>query len=374
MVTFILMIAVFSFIVAEEPSLDEQIPIKNEAPNFDAEMNEVPSIETADDSTVDAKEDSMNASSNSDSLEAYPDKGEMGELPKDHYEIKQTDHDVSVEMKKNDNDSINSDDALQVEIDSISLNENSTFSDTNLTVAKDGNITTTTLNTLENAEEVNATSNVTSSKPTIRWPCNPLSNSSIMKFLKRGNETMMTNFSSVLIINNETTLGHLISAMNRTKVCGLLLFYSPYCEFCTALAPLYNAVGRSFSDILIMAADAQNVMGISARYGIVGIPTVLFFHNGKAVAKYNRSTTAADFQYFILHLTGIVPTIPLNVTSDDRIGPLPSILKESRDYYLIFSICFLVFLFIKSLSPYLKHFTVKCFEGVKRILQREKQD
>jgi len=233
--------------------------------------------------------------------------------------------------------------------------QNGTFSNENMTISNgthDPNTTTT-------------------SKPAIRWPCNPLTNISIDQLVKSDQESID---SSVIIINNETMLTNLISAMNRTKVCGLLLFYSPFCEFCTNLAPLYNAVGRSYKDILVIASDAQNVMGVSAKYGIVGIPTILLFHSGKAVAKYNRSRTAADFREFILQLTGVRPSIPLNVTQDDSLGPLTSTLKESRDYYLIFSICFIAFVVLKGLAPFIKDSTIRVYRCIGTLFVRPKVD
>lgn len=250
---------------------------------------------------------------------------------------------------------------------SENVSTNSIFATIQNVSDTNGNITVLN-NTL--SANLNATSN--SSKPAIRWPCNPLSNTSLHQYM-RGNESTIID-SSVVIVNNETTLGNVIAAMNRTKVCGLLLFYSPYCEFCTNLAPLYNAVGRSYNDVLVLASDAQNVMGISAKYGIVGIPTILLFHSGKAVAKYNRSRTVADFKQFILQLTGVLPTIPFNITNEDNVGPLTSTLKESRDYYLIFSICFIIFLLLKLLGPCLKSSFVSCYQWLRAIFTHEKVD
>jgi len=240
--------------------------------------------------------------------------------------------------------------AVQSMIDTI---ENGTTANENMTISnttQDHNTTTPT-------------------RPAIRWPCNPLTNISLEPFVNNDNESLN---SSVIVINNETMLTNLISAMNRTKVCGLLLFYSPFCEFCTNLAPLYNAVGRSYRDILVIASDAQNVMGVSAKYGIVGIPTILLFHSGKAVAKYNRSRTSADFREFILQLTGVRPSISLNITQDDNLGPLTSTLKESRDYYLIFSIVFIIFVVLKGLAPLIKDSTIKVYRCVSTLLVRPK--
>lgn len=243
-----------------------------------------------------------------------------------------------------------------------------------LDAIQNGTFTNENITVFNNTFDANTNETSPAEKPAIRWPCNPLSNTSLHDLMTNNDNKSFVIASSVIIINNETTLGNLIAAMNRTKVCGLLLFYSPYCEFCTNLAPLYNAVGRSYRDILVIASDAQNVMGISAKYGIVGIPTILLFHSGKAVAKYNRSRTVSDFQAFILQLTGVRASIPFNITIADEVGPLTSMLKESRDYYLIFSICFIVFLLLKILAPFLKNCVVKVYTCVSGLFHREKVD
>lgn len=165
-----------------------------------------------------------------------------------------------------------------------------------------------------------------SSVPSHRWPCKTFN---------------ITNTSTTVIINNETLYSDILANMNSTHGCGLLLFYSPYCEFSTNLAPLYNAVGRSYPELAVMALDTQEAMGMAARYGVVGIPTVFFFYSGRPVAKFNRSRTPASFQKFIKELSGYLPVVPLNITEEDMDGPIVTRVKESRDYYMIFSISFL---------------------------------
>lgn len=182
----------------------------------------------------------------------------------------------------------------------------------NSTLLKDGNLTS-----------VNS-SNV----PTHKWPCKSFNIS----------ETPM-----VVIMNNESTYNEIFAKMNSSHGCGLLLFYSPYCEFCTDLGSLYNAIGRSYPSLAIMAVDTLEVMGMGARYGVVGIPTVFFFYSGKAVSRYNRSRTPEDFQNYIEKLSGYRPVSTLNITQGDLEGPIPTTVKKSRDYYMIFSLTFLCF-------------------------------
>lgn len=177
----------------------------------------------------------------------------------------------------------------------------------------------------DKTEGNNATLN-TSSVPSHKWPCKAFN---------------ITELPATVVLNNETDYSDIFARMNTSHGCGLLLFYSPYCEFCTNLAPLYNAVGRSYPSLAVMAVDTLEAMGMAARYGVVGIPSIFFLYSGKAVSRYNRSRTPGDFQKFIKDLSGYTPTLLLNVTAADMNGPIGTTVKESRDYYMIFSVSFL---------------------------------
>lgn len=174
------------------------------------------------------------------------------------------------------------------------------------------------------------TENDTSNVPSHRWPCKPFN--------------ITTNSTSnALIINNETEYSQIFAKMNSTQGCGLLLFYSPHCEFCTTLAPLYNAVGRSYPDLAVMAVNVQETMRMAAGYGVVGIPTIFFFYSGRPVSKFNQSRTTDSFQKFIQDLAGFSPvTGTLNITDVDMEGPVHTKVIASTDYYLIFSVVFLI--------------------------------
>ena len=196
-------------------------------------------------------------------------------------------------------------------------------------------------------------SNDTSNVPSHRWPC------------KRFNLT--DENSATYLVPNDTVYTEILARMNTTHGCGLLLFYSPYCEFCTNFAPLYNAIGRSYPDLAVMAFDAHESIALAARYGVVGIPSVFFFYSGRPVAKFNQSREAPLFEKFVKELSGFTPTVPLNVTDIDMEGPIGTKVIESRDYYLVFSICFLAFfLGSKLFGNYLLDFALYVFESLKR--------
>ena len=177
-------------------------------------------------------------------------------------------------------------------------------------------------------ENTTTSSNDTSSVPSHRWPCKSFN---------------ITSNASTVILNNETEYTSIFARMNSTHGCGLLLFYSPHCEFCTKLAPLYNALGRAYPDLAVMAVNVEEVMRMAAGFGVVGIPTIFFFYSGRPVSKFNQSRDEVSFQKFIQDLAGYSPLggSALNISDADIEGPIKTQVIESRDYYLIFSSVFL---------------------------------
>jgi len=80
------------------------------------------------------------------------------------------------------------------------------------------------------------------------------------------------------------------------------------------------------------------------RYGLVGVPSVLFFQNSKLVAKYNDSVPSVEgLTSFINRITGLSPTGPKDLTDQDMEGPVPTTPTHRPDYVL-----FLAWVFIMS--------------------------
>lgn len=61
-------------------------------------------------------------------------------------------------------------------------------------------------------------------------------------------------------------------------------FYSPECGPCRSLAPLLNELTRRFFDKVVVAkVDTRQHPSSASRYGIRGVPTLLFFRGGTLV-------------------------------------------------------------------------------------------
>lgn len=159
------------------------------------------------------------------------------------------------------------------------------------------------------------------------------------------------NVSSVevQIVNGSTLLSTLQDKANLSATeCIAVLFYAPWCNFSASAAPHYNALPRLFPNITCLAVDTLAYSGLCARFGIVAVPTILLFHNGHAVAKFNGTQYTVDkFTRFLNQYTGLEPIGPVNVTEEDYLGPLPSTPSDEIDFHL-----WLAWLFILTCCMY----------------------
>lgn len=60
-------------------------------------------------------------------------------------------------------------------------------------------------------------------------------------------------------------------------------FGSPGCPHCVAFAPVFEAVAAQYPDIVFASVNTDNYQQNAAIYQISGLPTVVFFANGKEV-------------------------------------------------------------------------------------------
>ena len=63
-------------------------------------------------------------------------------------------------------------------------------------------------------------------------------------------------------------------------------FWAEWCGPCRMVGPILEEIGNDYSDrALIGKLDVDSNPGVTARFGIRNIPTVLFFKGGEVVEK-----------------------------------------------------------------------------------------
>ncbi|XP_055855547.1 thioredoxin domain-containing protein 15 [Episyrphus balteatus] len=123
--------------------------------------------------------------------------------------------------------------------------------------------------------------------------------------------------------------------------CVLIMFYSKSCPGCARVAPIFNPLPKLFPNLKIAAIDAYKFHSFNAEFGIVGLPTILLFHQGRPIVKFYGDDW--DFRKFVTRHTGLAVPTYATITSDDFRGPLPIVAEESPDYYLLLAWAFIIF-------------------------------
>lgn len=62
-------------------------------------------------------------------------------------------------------------------------------------------------------------------------------------------------------------------------------FYANWCGPCKMLAPFVEEASEQVSDVKFLKVNVDNEEQLAREFGIMSIPTMLIFKNGKLVAK-----------------------------------------------------------------------------------------
>ncbi len=72
----------------------------------------------------------------------------------------------------------------------------------------------------------------------------------------------------------------------QTAPVAMVDFWATWCGPCKMLAPTIEKIGESYGGkALIAKVDVDQCQDLAARFGIMSIPTVVFFQNGKEVGR-----------------------------------------------------------------------------------------
>jgi thioredoxin 1 len=73
-------------------------------------------------------------------------------------------------------------------------------------------------------------------------------------------------------------------------------FWAEWCGPCRMVAPILEEISHEYAGkVLVTKCDVDSSPGVSARYGIRNIPTILFFKDGKIVDKQVGAVPKSNF-------------------------------------------------------------------------------
>lgn len=162
----------------------------------------------------------------------------------------------------------------------------------------------------------------------------------MVKCLKQ-HPLLQNNTNYLRVMNSVQEIVELLKPIgNSTKryepgSCVLVYFYTTSCVACRMMALSINALPYAFKSLPVAAIDAYKFSSFNTEYGIVGLPTLLLFHQGRPVV---RKRTKVNFKTFIIRHTGLTPSeLPENFNIT-----LPLDGEPQTDYILVLAWLFII--------------------------------
>ena len=76
----------------------------------------------------------------------------------------------------------------------------------------------------------------------------------------------------------------------------LLQFSAEWCGPCRMLGPIIDELATDNTDVAVGKIDVDSCTDTAVKYGIRGVPTIIFFKDGKEVDKVVGVKSRADLQ------------------------------------------------------------------------------
>lgn len=84
------------------------------------------------------------------------------------------------------------------------------------------------------------------------------------------------------------TLSSLQEIPNDTKC--IIDCHATWCGPCKRIAPFFNEISTTYTDIVFLKVDIDDVADITEEFNISSVPTFLYINNGKEVGRINEAS------------------------------------------------------------------------------------
>lgn len=102
-------------------------------------------------------------------------------------------------------------------------------------------------------------------------------------------ETKKNTFPSTRVVEFQISRSaSSLEAFNQriTEGCVVVDFYSPSCGPCKRIAPIFNELSCTFTNVAFIKINVEDHQEIAKAYNIRSIPQLLFFKNGKLLETF----------------------------------------------------------------------------------------
>lgn len=80
----------------------------------------------------------------------------------------------------------------------------------------------------------------------------------------------------------------------------LVDFFATWCGPCKQLAPVLDKIAEERSDVRIVKVDVDENQALASQFGVMSIPTLIYFKGGKAVSQAVGSRSKAALEAMLV--------------------------------------------------------------------------
>ena len=80
----------------------------------------------------------------------------------------------------------------------------------------------------------------------------------------------------------------------------LVDFFATWCGPCRQMSPILEQVSEERSDVKIVKVDVDENQNLAAEYGVMSIPTLIYFKGGKAVSQAVGARSKASLEMILV--------------------------------------------------------------------------
>jgi thiol-disulfide isomerase/thioredoxin len=183
-------------------------------------------------------------------------------------------------------------------------------------------------------------------------------------FSKLENGSSQFSESRVVVVSPHQ-LESIVEDSAVQNVCAIVLFYAPWCTFSAQFARKFNALGRSFRGLPILALNLAE--SEPHKYILAYLPLVAFYYRGKTLFKFSLESSFEDLRDTVSNITGS-EALPVNLSDPENEGPIRTERETSDQVFLAISVWWVAFvgLVYAMKSQQLRQWYLSCLRTTSR--------